>query len=320
METVLSLIYESVGKLMDADVFAVGLYDGAMDVVDYKMIIQDSKRQPLFQTSADDAGSIASSVIKSGREVMLNDSEILFTENVSLQSTAGGSRPRSVICCPLKLSDSITGVIVVQSDRSGAYSEKNLETVKALASYVAIALNNSRQSDELKAKAEELELASRTDALTGLYNRRHVLEKIEEERIRFQRNTRPFSIVICDIDFFKKVNDVYGHDCGDAVLKSLASLMNKHIRKQDCLARWGGEEFLLLLPETNAAGASVLAEKLRKRVEEYEFAYAGLKLPITMTFGVAEYISEYGIDACIVGADSALYKGKNSGRNCVVTF
>jgi diguanylate cyclase (GGDEF)-like protein len=318
---VLSTIYENVNKLMDAGIFAIGLYDDAMGIIDYKMIIEDSKRQPLFQTSADDASSIASIVINSGREIMQNDSEVFYTENAAMQGAGGeGRKPKSVICCPLRLMDSITGVITVQSYQTNAYSERNLETIKALASYIAIALNNSRQSDELKAKAAELELALRTDALTGLYNRRHVLEKIDEERIRFQRNARPFSIVICDIDFFKKVNDVYGHDCGDAVLKALAGLLGRHIRKQDCLARWGGEEFLLLLPETSKAGASVLAKKLRQRVEEFEFAYAGLKLPITMTFGVAEYISDFGIDACIVGADSALYKGKNSGRNCVVTF
>jgi diguanylate cyclase (GGDEF)-like protein len=321
VEMVLSTVYKSVDRLMDAHIFAIGLYDAAMDIVDYRLVVQDGKRQPLFQVSADDGNSVASSVVKSGKAVMLNGNDALFTENASVLGAAyEGGQPRSVICCPLTLADRVTGVIVAQSFRADAYAESNLETVKALASYIAIALNNSGQSEELKAKAEELELASRTDALTGLYNRRHAIEKIEEERIRFQRNARPFSIVICDIDLFKKVNDVYGHDCGDSVLKSLAGLLGRHIRKQDCLARWGGEEFLLLLPETNAAGAAVLAEKLRKRVEEFEFTYAGLKLPITMTFGVAEYLSEYGVDACIVGADSALYKGKNSGRNCVVTF
>jgi diguanylate cyclase (GGDEF)-like protein len=321
VEMVLSTIYEHVNKLMDASIFAIGFFDDAMGIVDYRMIIENARKQPLFQTSIDDGNSIASAVINSGREIMLNDAQALYTENAAMLGTgAEGRRPRSVICCPLMLTDSVMGVITVQSFRTGAYTERNLETVKALASYIAIALNNSRQSEELRAKAVELELASRTDVLTGLYNRRYALEKIDEERIRFQRNARPFSIIICDIDFFKKVNDVYGHDCGDAVLRSLAAMLGKHIRKQDCLARWGGEEFLLVLPETSSQGASVLAEKLRRRVEEYEFTYAGLKLPITMTFGVAEYLSEYGIDASIVGADSALYKGKNSGRNCVVTF
>lgn len=318
---VLSTICESVDGLMDADIFAIGLYDDAMGIVDYKIVVEDTRLRPLFQVSVDDGRSIASSVIKTGHGLMLGEADALYTENIALHGKQNGCMsPRSSICCPLILADRITGIILVQSVKPNAYTERNLETIKALASFIAIALNNSRQSEELKAKARELEMASRTDPLTGLYNRRHMLEKIDEERIRFQRNMRVFSVVICDIDFFKKVNDVCGHDCGDAVLKALANLLGRHIRKQDCLARWGGEEFLLLLPETNSAGASILAEKLRKRIEEFEFIYAGIKLPITMTFGVAQFISDYGIDACIVGADSALYKGKSNGRNCVVTF
>lgn len=320
-ELVMSTIFDSISALMNVNIFAIGLYDNAMGIIDYKIILENSRPKPLFQVSMDDSRSIASAVIRTGRELMLGDSDSMFTENVAINT---GDKccylPKSSICCPLTLTEEIVGVLLVQSCHRDAYTDRNLETIKALASFIAIALNNSRQSEELKAKARELELASRTDPLTGLFNRRHLMEKIEEERLRYKRSSRPFSVIICDIDFFKKVNDMYGHDCGDAVLKSLANLLGRHIRKQDCLGRWGGEEFLILLPETNSEGAATLAEKLRKRIEEYEFNYAGMKLPITMTFGVAQYNDEYGVDACIVGADSALYKGKSNGRNCVVVF
>ncbi len=320
-DLVLSTIHDSVRGLMDAEMFAIGLYDEAMGIVDYRLVVVDSRPWPLFQVSVEDGRSIASGVIRTGREMMLENKDELFTENASMMTKAGGClAPKSSLCCPLTLADRITGVILVQSCQPNAYSERHMETIKALASFIAIALNNSHQSEELKAKARELELASRTDPLTGLYNRRHLMEKIQEECVRHKRSNRPFSIIICDIDFFKRVNDVYGHDCGDAVLKALSSLLGRHIRKQDCLGRWGGEEFLMLLPETAAEGAGVLAEKLRRRVEDYEFAYAGMKLPLTITFGVAQYNDDYGVDACIVGADSALYKGKSNGRNCTVTF
>ncbi len=320
-DLVLSTVHDSVRDLMDVDLFAIGLYDDAMGIVDYRLVVVDSRPRPLFQVSVEDGRSIASGVIRTGREMVLDNGDMLFTENASMMGKADGCKPpKSSLCCPLMLADRITGVVLVQSCQPNAYSERHMETIKALASFIAIALNNSRQSEELKAKARELELASRTDPLTGLYNRRHLMEKIEEERVRFKRNGRPFSVIICDIDYFKKVNDVYGHDCGDTVLKSLSTLLGRHIRKQDCLGRWGGEEFLMLLPETTAEGATVLAEKLRKRIEDFEFTYAGIRIPLTMTFGVAQYNDEYGVDACIVGADSALYKGKSNGRNCVVTF
>jgi diguanylate cyclase (GGDEF)-like protein len=319
--TILNTVYEGVAGLMDAGIFAIGLFDDAMDIVDYRLLMEEGRRLPLFQVSAEDANSFAARVVASGREIMLGDAADHFTENVAMPgSGAMGKWPNSIICCPLSLSDRIMGVIAVQSHAAYAYSERNLETIRALACYITIALNNAQQSEELEARAKDLELASRTDVLTGLNNRRHAMEKINEECVRFQRSGRPFSIIICDIDYFKKVNDSYGHDCGDAALKALAGLLGRHIRKQDCLARWGGEEFLLLLPETNAAGAAMLAEKLRRRVEEFEFTYAGAKLPFTMTFGVAEFIRDYGVDACIVGADSALYKGKSDGRNRVVIF
>ncbi len=320
-DLVLSTIHDSVRALMDADLFAIGLYDETMGIVDYRLVVVDSRPRPLFQVSVEDGRSIASGVIRTGREMMLDNGDLLFTENASILGERDDCKPpKSSLCCPLTLADRITGIILVQSCHSNAFNERHMETIKALASFIAIALNNSRQSEELKAKARELELASRTDPLTGLYNRRHLMEKIEEERVRYKRNGRPFSVIICDIDYFKKVNDVYGHDCGDAVLKSLSTLLSRHIRKQDCLGRWGGEEFLMLLPETTAEGATVLAEKLRKRIEDYEFTYAGIRIPLTMTFGVAQYNDDYGVDACIVGADSALYKGKSNGRNCVVTF
>lgn len=318
---VLNTAYESVSALMDTEIFAIGMLDNALDIVDYRLLMEAGRRLPLAQVASDDANSFASKAVASKKAFMLGMNGARFTENAAMPGCmAESTPPLSIVCCPLALSGRVTGVIAAQSRKENAYSGRNLETMKALASYIAIALNNAQQSEELRAKAKDLELASRTDALTGLNNRRRVMEKLNEEAVRFQRNQRPFSVIICDVDHFKKVNDTYGHDCGDAVLKALADLLGWHIRKQDCLARWGGEEFLLLLPETNATGAAVLAEKLRRRVAEFEFTYAGATIPLTMTFGVAEFIRDYGVDACIVGADSALYKGKADGRNRVVIF
>lgn len=320
-EMVLNTAYESLSALMDTEIFAIGVLDHALDIVDYRLLVEAGRRLPLMQVASDDPNSFSAKAVATKKAFMLGTNDMRFTENAAMPgSMAEGAPPRSIVCCPLTLSGRVTGVLAAQSRRENAYSERNLETVKALASYIAIALNNAQQSEELRAKAKELEFTSHTDALTGLNNRRRVMEKLSEEAVRFQRNQRPFSVIICDVDHFKKVNDTYGHDCGDAALKALTGLMQRHIRKQDCLARWGGEEFLLLLPETNAAGAAVLAEKLRRRIGEFEFSYAGAKIPLTMTFGVAEYIRDYGVDACIVGADSALYKGKTDGRNRVVIF
>ncbi len=165
---------------------------------------------------------------------------------------------------------------------------------------------------------QKLKKRSITDTLTGLYNRRYMMKKLKEEKNRCERNNRCFSVIISDIDNFKKFNDKYGHDCGDYVLKAITQTMQDSIRKQDILSRWGGEEFLFLLPETDGYGAEVLGEKVRSKIEKTKYKYEDLELSVTMTFGIAEFSCDIGIDKTIKKADEALMKGKETGKNKVV--
>lgn len=173
---------------------------------------------------------------------------------------------------------------------------------------------------QLENKHEQLIEIARTDPLTELSNRRDIIEKIEYEQIRFERSKKPFVIIIGDLDLFKSINDRYGHDCGDYVLKEIAQILRTTIRKQDIVGRWGGEEFLLLLPETPLEGGKVAAEKVRKKIENSDLKYNNVLLSVTITFGVSVYNSVMDIDECIKKADQALYRGKHKGRNCVVTL
>jgi diguanylate cyclase (GGDEF)-like protein len=166
----------------------------------------------------------------------------------------------------------------------------------------------------------ELEKIAKTDPLTQLPNRRAVLENIDYEIIRFRRNAEPFTLVISDIDDFKKVNDTYGHDAGDKVLVSLSKLMTKTIRKQDICARWGGEEFLFLLPGTDHKGGEIISEKIREKIESSAIKYEDDSLQITMTFGLCTFSDELTIDECITRADKALYEGKRIGKNQIVQY
>ncbi|HEY3426975.1 MAG TPA: diguanylate cyclase [Negativicutes bacterium] len=170
----------------------------------------------------------------------------------------------------------------------------------------------------LKEMMEQLEYAAKVDALTGLFNRRYAVEKIEEEVARQQRNQKSFSFLMADIDFFKKVNDTYGHDGGDHVLKAISQMMQQTIREQDWLARWGGEEFLMLLPESDLAEAMLVAERIRQKIEENVIDYQKMKIAVTITLGVATYDGTEPVEQIIKKADNALYDGKASGRNCVV--
>ncbi len=160
-----------------------------------------------------------------------------------------------------------------------------------------------------------LDKISRHDPLTGLSNRRDVLEKLEVEKKRTQRTGRPFVVVLCDIDDFKEVNDTYGHRGGDVVLKGVAEIFKSNLRREDIVGRWGGEEFIIVLCETSLGGAKQAIEKIRAIVEKTPFIYKKHKINITLTFGMCEYRSGFSIETCINLADEALYQGKESGKN-----
>ena len=164
---------------------------------------------------------------------------------------------------------------------------------------------------------QALQEAATIDPLTGLYNRRAILDRMKQEFVRNKRNDAPFCIIITDIDHFKAVNDTKGHDAGDSVLVEMAVRMRGMLRSMDALSRWGGEEFLLLLPDTSIENGLVVAEKIRTRIESSPFYVRGEELRITSSFGVAKHDPEMEGEALIKKADEALYRAKELGRNRV---
>ncbi len=172
---------------------------------------------------------------------------------------------------------------------------------------------------ELRRANEQLRWLATTDPLTHLLNRRTILEQIEREMKRVQRGGRPFSLILCDVDDFKLFNDRYGHECGDYVLELIAHLLSEMLRGQDQIARWGGEEFLILLPETGLESAELVANCVREQLCFRNFYYQQLQVCITMTFGVNTYTQGASASESIRGADHAMLNGKEQGKNCVVT-
>ena len=171
------------------------------------------------------------------------------------------------------------------------------------------------ESDRLRARLAEERVQAMTDPLTNVPNRLGYDKQVAQEFSRWQRYNSPLSILVCDIDFFKKINDSYGHKAGDRALMAIAKSMDLHIRETDYLARVGGEEFVVLLPETNLQQAEVVAEKLRKGVESCAFVYDGQPVPITISGGIAEFSTGDQVDDVYVRADKALYRAKQQGRN-----
>ncbi len=169
---------------------------------------------------------------------------------------------------------------------------------------------------ELASAYSQAEKLSQIDSLTGLANRRAMMESLNSEQARSARTGRSFSLIMADIDKFKQVNDRYGHACGDEVLVKISKKLQEAFRKQDMISRWGGEEFLILLPETFHQDAVRVAEKTRVFMAETPVLWKGRSLSITLTFGVSEG-GGIPVDDAVRMADKALYKGKRNGRNRV---
>lgn len=173
--------------------------------------------------------------------------------------------------------------------------------------------------EELKEAKKALEIMAVEDPLTHLYNRRYMMDQLSKEAERFERYETPFTIIICDIDYFKSINDAYGHNCGDQILVSLSQVLKNALRKIDVLSRWGGEEYLILLPEVDLEAGIFVANRLREKIEKRVFQYLDEILHLTMTFGVASFKTGDTIETLIKNADDALYRGKNSNKNCVMS-
>jgi diguanylate cyclase (GGDEF)-like protein len=165
--------------------------------------------------------------------------------------------------------------------------------------------------------AAEFEHAAKHDALTGLANRREALHQLENEYERYLRNDRPFSVLLMDIDLFKNVNDSYGHQAGDQLIKLVAQTLVKQCRKVDTLARWGGEEYLVLLPEAGPEEAWQTAERIRKSIAAATVKTNQHTLSATVSVGVATLTNGETIDRLLQRADEALYQAKRLGRNRV---
>lgn len=174
--------------------------------------------------------------------------------------------------------------------------------------------------DALKKRMEELDKLASTDPLTGLYNRRMFLHRMEEELSRAARTAAPICLMYIDVDRFKFFNDEYGHDTGDAVLQQVARVMKRILRRNDVLGRMGGDEFVILLPDTPGAAGRAIAERLRQRVENATITHDNIQHSVAISIGLFHAADPVGLSAddLVRNADEGLYAAKEAGRNCVV--
>lgn len=188
--------------------------------------------------------------------------------------------------------------------------------------YKTLKDHNETLEMEVEKRTEQLRVMASMDALTKTNNRYSMLNRLEDEvKLVQDEDHQAFSILLIDVDNFKKFNDTYGHDCGDFVLVSLASHLKALISEDDMLARWGGEEFIILLSNTEKEKAFKIAQRICNNISSEEYFYEAKRLCVTLTIGVSEYTKENkDVESVISNADKALYSGKKTGKNKAVLY
>jgi diguanylate cyclase (GGDEF)-like protein len=243
----------------------------------------------------------------------------LFDEKYQKQARKEGIR--AIFSVPLIAFGDCIGVVSLYYGEPREFDRRLHEIMKMVSKQVAIAMLQSNLIEDLEKSNDRLKRLAETDGLTGLPNHRKIQEIFRHEMDRAQRYDHPLSLMMIDIDHFKQINDRYGHPAGDEVLKRLSSCFEESTREIDAVGRYGGEEFMFVVPETEESKAAVLANRLRERVEELEFEVEDETLSLTVSIGIGSRdFNGDDPDEMIERADAALIHAKRSGRNQVKRY
>ncbi len=257
--------------------------------------------------------------------ILINDVEKEYKKYIQYRKITYGVKVESLIYCPLIFENNVLGVVTVQSRTKNAYSQYNLDTVKALASYIAIAIRNAQKSSDLKKLNERLLILSNLDGLTEIPNRRYFDKEVEMEWKSAKINQHPLSLMLIDVDSFKEYNDNYGHLAGDHCLQEIAkALQSVSSEVEGFVARYGGDEFVAVFPNASSEVAFHLAETMKNHIDKLNIEHNFSKVVdhVTLTFGVCTLIpnEELSVSYLTDSADKALYEAKQKGRNRIEVY
>ena len=312
LETIYAVIHRAVSALMPSTVCVISLVDEARGELEDVYQAEGDKRYPPERRPL--GQGLMGYAIRTGQSLRYDDMQAQpFRDFVPDEvGEEGTSPPRAVLVALMRLGERIIGAISVQSFEPNVYTSADLDTLELLAATAAIGIANARLYAESQWRAA-------TDDLTGLWNRRHFFVLAEREWARIARDPRPVSVIILDIDHFKQVNDTFGHIAGDQALHAIAERCRAHLRDVDIIGRYGGEEFIILLPDTPLPDAAQVAERLRAAIAATPFQIDAGELWLTASLGVASTSppNTLPLDTLVERADRAQYESKRRGRNQV---
>lgn len=315
-DKILENTYKEISMIMKADIVGISTFKESDKVLDYALFIDRGKRLYSQNVHVDDETSFGAYCVRNKCTILVNDIYNDYKKYIPrLKVNISPVDTQSTMYCPLTLADKVRGFLNVQSYKKNAYTDNDLNKLKILASYVAIALENSYLYNKTK-------YFSSHDFLTGLLSRMEIFEEGEKAFEHCTKNEEKLAVIMIDIDDFKVVNDKYGHCIGDLVLKNIGYIINEGVGNCGFAGRYGGEEFLIVLPEIDENKIYSICEHIRESIERADIYYRNKrKLKVTASIGIFIYEGkESSFEKCISFADEALYIAKAEGKNKLVRY
>jgi diguanylate cyclase (GGDEF)-like protein len=312
IQEILEQIMYQVSRLLSPKAWSLLLKDEMTGELEFQVVISDVA-ESLKGVRLPKGLGVAGWVAENGESLIIPDVRcdprfaVEFDRKLSFET-------HSIACVPVKSHDTVYGVIeLINSIEGGVFDESDEQILTTIADFAGIAISNANAVEKIR----QLVI---TDDLTGLYNSRYFFDQIEYEVERSKRYESPLSLVFFDLDRFKNVNDTYGHLTGSKLLADVGAVLLQNIRKTDRAARYGGDEFVVILPHTEKAGAYVFASKLHKELQNHAFcSLGGDPLTVTGSFGVATFPDDAHCSSELISAaDDAMYRVKEGGRNGVL--
>jgi diguanylate cyclase (GGDEF)-like protein len=313
LEKTIKTLFTQLKKVAPIDLFYVALLDREEGKATFTMYEGDGTKLEFEPISIVDQTSLTRYVIEKGETVHIPNAHADNSEFPNEKMIkAPGHDEHSIIGVPLILRKEIQGVLFLQAEEPNAYVQDQIWLIETIANQASIAMDSA----QLFEKVQEMAIK---DSLTGVYNRRYFYVFAENEIARSIRYKKDLSLIMIDIDHFKRVNDKFGHLIGDQTLKMVTDACLSVLRKVDVLCRFGGEEFVVLLPETSETEALVAAERICKVISEQSLASEKGKVKVTVSIGITQMQKDghQTLLYLVNEADQALYAAKNAGRNCV---
>lgn len=311
LDTLLSAILESAMSFAGMPAGSVALYDNRTGLLNLRAHAGLSPEFVALDSWQVMPGSLTDQLLRHDEIIFIEDTELTNCLNnpVSMQEGI-----RSIIGIPLVTKGKIQGVLYLDDFAPRTFDKSRMSLISLLASFAAMAIENARLHHETRQMAI-------TDVLTGLYNRRYFEKVLPQELERASRYRQQFSVLLIDADNFKNVNDAFGHPMGDRVLATIGQTIKKTLRTVDFAFRYGGEEFIVILPEADLISARKVAERIRVRViaSSRKLLRCAMAEPVTVSIGIAMYPRDAADGKDLVAvADQLLYRAKGAGKNCIL--